>query len=461
MNNKPQKVSPWDEYFKKNEELIKKAEALVRERITGTRKGLPDEQNYRHSFRVRDIVSECHHWDDPDYDLFIAALLHDIVEDGKVTFDELQNMGFSDRTIDLVRLCSHRMDIKDSTQRWVLMIAKLIEAHDDDAWRIKLADLTDNLAQSSGLLIENRRFMIEVKAPMLLRLAHVPYSAHYKLGEVMEKQRVEFSKQSQYVVTRWTETYDMDGPMKDFVVIGKFDDRAESMVRAATSADDFTRSQLDSKVDWNPVERDNAVRQSFSKPNKYNKIVFSRSVSRKDKTGYNSIYAYFEVIEIPYDTDADERLFNVQDCGYEVSRFFEDSCRSQEEKDVLLNLKRNRKQPIQCHLWQKEELSDGDLDNAFDVIQTFSEDSHFSRRVITCKQCGQLYLKEFYEEIDWVDGEDPQYVTYIPISGIEEAEMINRVGLWEFQTFSPRINRNWPKDKPRKIYWIGRVRPEA
>ncbi len=98
MNNKTQKVSPWDEYFKKTEELTKKAEALVKERITGTRKGLPDEQNYKHSFRVRDIVSASHHWDDPDYDLFIAALLHDIVEDGGVTFDELKEMDFSKRT---------------------------------------------------------------------------------------------------------------------------------------------------------------------------------------------------------------------------------------------------------------------------------------------------------------------------------------------------------------------------
>lgn len=461
MDNKLQEISPWDEYFKKNEELTKKAEALVKERITGARKGLPDEQNYQHSFRVRDIVSECHHWDDPDYDLFIAALLHDVVEDGKVTFDELQKMEFSDRTIDLIRLCSHRMDIKDSTQRWMLMIAKLIEANDDDAWRIKLADLTDNLAQSEGLSLENRRFMVEVKAPILLRLANVHYSAHFKLKDEMEKQKKEIAKQWRYIVTRWTESYDYDGLVDDFAVIGSFEDRGEALVCAVTETEAFVRTQLDVKADWNPVVRDDATRMSFSKPNKFNKVIFSRSASRKDTTGYNSVYVFLEVIEVPFDTVISELLFNTQECGYEVFRFFEESSKEPKDKDMLFNLKRGRKQPAQCHLWQKEDVTDGDLDNAFDVMQTYSEDSHFSRRLVKCKQCGQLYLKEFYETIDWVDGEDPQYLTYIPVESQQEAEAINQVGLWEFQTFSPRINRDWPKGKPRKIYWIGRIRSET
>ncbi len=57
------------------------------------------------------------------------------------------------------------------------MIAKLIEARDEDAWRIKLADLTDNLRQCHGLSLDNRRFMIEVKATLMLRLAKtMPFS---------------------------------------------------------------------------------------------------------------------------------------------------------------------------------------------------------------------------------------------------------------------------------------------
>lgn len=151
-------------------DLTIRAEALVKDRIKGHRKGLLDQPNYLHSYRVRDLVSSHHHWDDGDYDLFLAALLHDVIEDGGVTFTDLRVMGFSERTIELVGLCSHDVSIKDKTERWLLMIAKLIQARDDDAWRIKLADLTDNLKQSSGLTPENRRFMVEVKAPLLSRL---------------------------------------------------------------------------------------------------------------------------------------------------------------------------------------------------------------------------------------------------------------------------------------------------
>ena len=136
------------------------AEELVKARIVGERKGMPGEANYLHSFRVRDLVSKCHHWDDPEYDVFLAALLHDVVEDGGVTLGELRGMGFTDRTVALVDLCTHRMDVENSTERWMLMMARLVEARDDGAWRIKKA----------GLSPENRRFMVETKAPLMVRL---------------------------------------------------------------------------------------------------------------------------------------------------------------------------------------------------------------------------------------------------------------------------------------------------
>jgi hypothetical protein len=439
-----------------NEKIeTEKAEALVKKCIKGNRKGL-SEPNYLHSFRVRDMVMSHHHWDWPDYNLFTAALLHDIVEDGGVSFEELKDMGFTERTIELVKLCTHDSTIKGKTERWLLMIAKLIEANDDDAWRIKLADLTDNLKQSAGLSLENRRFMVEIKAPLLISLTHTRYSAYSSLIEEMKKQQIEISKQSRYIVTKWTETYDIDGLMEDFSVLGSFEERGDAMVCAVTEIEKFTRNELDIKTDWNPVIRDDESRPSYSKPNKINKVVFSKTASRRDTTGYDSIYVFIEVIEVPYDTIVEEKLFNTKDCGWEVRRFFESPVKDKERENMLFNLKRGRPQPLKCHLWDKSILDDGDLDNVFDVVKTYSEDSHFSRRLITCKQCSQLYLKEFYEEIDWLAGEDPQYITYIPVMNEKEAEIIAGVDLWEFQTFSPRLNRDYPKGKPRKIYWIGK-----
>ncbi len=155
------------DHFEKMEPI---ALALVQEKIKGTRKGLPGEHNYMHSIRVYEKVKELHHWDDPDFELFLAALLHDIVEDGDVSFEELVALGFTGRTIDLIHLCTHDRSIENKTERWTLMVAKLIEARDEEAWCIKLCDLADNLTQSQWLSEENRKFMIEVKAPMLLRL---------------------------------------------------------------------------------------------------------------------------------------------------------------------------------------------------------------------------------------------------------------------------------------------------
>ncbi len=160
-------LSEYWEYFEKMEPLAK---ALVKEKITGERKGLPGEYNYMHSMRVYETVNGLHHWDDPDLELFLAALLHDIVEDGGVTFEELADLGFTGRIIELIRLCTHDSSIENKTERWTLMMANLIEARDEEAWCIKLCDLADNLTQSHGLSEENRKFMIEVKAPLMLRL---------------------------------------------------------------------------------------------------------------------------------------------------------------------------------------------------------------------------------------------------------------------------------------------------
>lgn len=176
------------EYFEKMEPIAK---ALVQEKIKGERKGLPGEYNYMHSMRVYDAVKKLHHWDDPDLELFLAALLHDIVEDGGVSFKELVALGFTGRTIELIRLCTHDMSIENKTERWTLMVAKLIEARDEEAWYIKLCDLADNLTQAHGLTEENRRFMVEVKAPLLLRLTEgldgYGRKYHHHLATALEK----------------------------------------------------------------------------------------------------------------------------------------------------------------------------------------------------------------------------------------------------------------------------------
>jgi len=144
-----------------------KALNLVKTKIVGHRKGLPDVPAYMHSIRVGEMIRDM---DGVTPDMVLAALLHDIVEDGGVSLEELKTLGYSDEVVRLVDLCSHDLKIKDSDVRWVCMVARLAQADDPAAWVIKLADIYDNLQESHALEPERRKFMLQVKAPLMLKL---------------------------------------------------------------------------------------------------------------------------------------------------------------------------------------------------------------------------------------------------------------------------------------------------
>ncbi len=141
---------------------------LVKAKIQGSRKGLPSIPAYEHSIRVGELIRDMK---GSTSDTALAALLHDIVEDGGVSLSELKTLGYSDETVRLVDLCTHDISIKDSDVRWVCMVARLAKANDPDAWAIKLADIYDNLKESTALEPERRMFMRQVKAPLMLKLS--------------------------------------------------------------------------------------------------------------------------------------------------------------------------------------------------------------------------------------------------------------------------------------------------
>lgn len=148
-------------------DIWERAEDLVKDNITGHRKGLPDVPAYEHSLRVGELIRKQEGWVS---NLALAALLHDIMEDGGISLEELKNRGFNDEIVHLVDLCSHDLSISDSNARWVNMVARLTNEGNKDAWAIKLADIYDNLHECHMLRPERRRFMIETKVPLLLAL---------------------------------------------------------------------------------------------------------------------------------------------------------------------------------------------------------------------------------------------------------------------------------------------------
>jgi hypothetical protein len=72
------------------------------------------------------------------------------------------------------------------------------------------------------------------------------------------------------------------------------------------------------------------------------------------------------------------------------------------------------RQPTQCVLWERPDLVNG-VDR-FDTVEELIDESHLSRSVLKCRECGQLYFYEFYEIVDWEEGNDRIYWTFIPVS---------------------------------------------
>jgi len=146
--------------------LFASAELLVKERITGFRKGTTDVPNWTHSLRVRDALQK-HGFSE---DVIMAGLLHDIVEDGNTSLEQLKELGFSDSVILLVDLCSHNQSVAGTEARWLTMMARLTTANNPSAWAIKLADLIDNLRSCHTMPQEKQQFMRDVKGVIMMKL---------------------------------------------------------------------------------------------------------------------------------------------------------------------------------------------------------------------------------------------------------------------------------------------------
>ncbi len=164
---------------------ITTAAALVQERIPGTRKGSSDPA-YLHSIRVSEIVAR-HGF---ATDVVLGAMLHDIVEDGNTSLEELAVLGCNQNVLNLVDLASHNMTIPARTnlekdQRWAGMVRRLEIARNPEAWAIKMADLLDNLRGSSSLAPERQAVFLEVKAPTYLQLTHELLGQHPLWQEVV------------------------------------------------------------------------------------------------------------------------------------------------------------------------------------------------------------------------------------------------------------------------------------
>lgn len=145
-------------------QLQQTAEELVKTKIKGNRKGLPDLQAYIHSFRVEQLLKE----NGLDQETCLAGLLHDIIEDSDTVETELQSLSIPEEVIKLIKLCSHDKTISNHDLQWMLMIINLVKANNPAAWSIKIADVLDNFKESYAMRKERAEFMLQVKIPVIL-----------------------------------------------------------------------------------------------------------------------------------------------------------------------------------------------------------------------------------------------------------------------------------------------------
>lgn len=145
--------------------MFNKARRLVTDNIKGTRKGI-NEPNSLHSLRVYEKL-KAHGYSET---IAIAGLLHDIVEDSRITLADLYEQGFSSQVVSLVEYVTHDPSIRNNDLRWLEMIVRIARNKNYDALAIKVCDVIDNLSQCEGLSADRQLVMRNMKALTLYQL---------------------------------------------------------------------------------------------------------------------------------------------------------------------------------------------------------------------------------------------------------------------------------------------------
>ena len=107
-----------------------------------------------------------------------------------------------------------------------------------------------------------------------------------------------------------------------------------------------------------------------------------------------------------------------------------------------------------CQMWT-------DIDEVLDRrrgvltrIKVYVDESHVGRALRRCSCCGRLYFWDWIEEIDWEDGNDPTWETWVPVTG--EADVAPLLAMPPgLVLVEPRLLNDHPKGGPRRRRWIG------
>jgi len=105
----------------------------------------------------------------------------------------------------------------------------------------------------------------------------------------------------------------------------------------------------------------------------------------------------------------------------------------------------NSKLAITCCLWNNPRLTKKELLDSLKLVEAIVQESHFTRKIVRCKTCGQLYLYQFIEEVDWEGGNDTQFFKWIPVKDIEHAYELSKKTVMQILNL-PCIRIDFEKD---------------
>ena len=107
--------------------------------------------------------------------------------------------------------------------------------------------------------------------------------------------------------------------------------------------------------------------------------------------------------------------------------------------------------PTQCHFWKLDNPTP--QRNETENLQTYEDESHFFRALLRCRDCGQLYFYEWYEETDWESGDDFSYQTWVPVDQ-KDVDDLKKTDIWTIHQYTPRFIKDYRRDGSTKIGWI-------
>jgi len=115
----------------------------------------------------------------------------------------------------------------------------------------------------------------------------------------------------------------------------------------------------------------------------------------------------------------------------------------------------NKSSRISCCIWTQENLTEKVLHDSLKCIIILDQHSHSSRKILQCKECGQLYLYLFEEEVDWEEGNDGQIYRWIPVENTHKAEELCSKSIPEL-IFLPSIRIDFSKEmkEPKGPYKV-------